>query len=379
MSNSRVAYVINDAAFFMSHRLPLALKVMAIGGSVCLLTGSNLNKELEDSAISILKKKKISHYKCKFSQGFQNPITELIGLFQLIRALRKFNPTTVHSATAKANLMSLIACQFLGKTKLILSISGMGTLFTGKVKMRKLILQKLYKLIFNVLLKGVRFNLIFQNKDDYQNYKSFINFNDSEANIVPGSGVDIKILKPIKKKSNTIKVLLPARMLYEKGIQEFINAIKILKSENIVGEFYLAGDTVSINPSAIKRKIIDKWVSKGFIYYLGYQHDIQRLYEDIDIVCLPSWSEGFPKVLMEAASFGLPVITTNVPGCRDAVINNVTGIIVPLQNEIKLANAIKILIRDSKLRKKMGEANRSLAIKKFDLKVIVPKIVSLYE
>ena len=141
MSNSRVAYVINDAAFFVSHRLPLALKVKEIGGTVFLLTGSNINKEIEDNALLILKKKKISYYKCKFSQGFKNPISELIGLFQLIQILKKYKPTTVHSATAKANLMSLIACQFLGKTKLILSISGMGTLFTGRVRMRKLILQ----------------------------------------------------------------------------------------------------------------------------------------------------------------------------------------------------------------------------------------------
>ena len=102
------------------------------------------------------------------------------------------------------------------------------------------------------------------------------------------------------------------------------------------------------------------------------------MYQDIDIVCLPSWREGFPKVLMEAASLGLPVITTDVPGCRDAVIKNVTGILVPAKDEIKLANAISKLFEDVNLRKKMGKANRELATEKFDLVQIVNKVIKLY-
>lgn len=379
MSGLRVAYIINDAAFFVSHRLSIALKVMEMGGKVCLITGTSINKDIEENAISILEKKNVTHYKCNFSQGFKNPISELCGLFQLIKLLRKYKPTTVHSATAKANLMSLIACNFIKKTKLILSVSGMGTMFTGKVSMNKFALQTVYKLIFKISLRRLNFKFIFQNKDDYRNYKSFINFKETDATIIKGSGVDTSILKPIPKVTNIIKVLLPARMLYEKGVQEFVNAAKILKYEGTKGKFYLAGDTLTINPSAIKIFTIEEWVREGLISYLGYQYNLKKLYKDIDIVCLPSWREGFPKVLMEAASFGLPVITTDVPGCRDAVIDNKTGIIVPVQNEIKLAKAIKKLIQETSLRKKMGKENRNLAINRFDLNTIIPLIVKNYE
>ena len=124
--------------------------------------------------------------------------------------------------------------------------------------------------------------------------------------------------------------------------------------------------------------MIKKWARDGLIIYRGYYSDIQKMYKDIDIVCLPSWREGFPKVLMEAASLGLPVITTDVPGCRDAVIKNVTGILVPVKDEIKLANAIKKLFENVNLRNKMGRANRRLAIEKFDLEEIVSKIIKLY-
>ena len=140
----------------------------------------------------------------------------------------------------------------------------------------------------------------------------------------------------------------------------------------------LCGDSNSLNPSKIKLDVIDKWVDAGLIIYRGYYSDIQKMYKDIDIVCLPSWREGFPKVLMEAASLGLPVITTDVPGCRDAVIKNETGLLVPPKNEIKLANAIKKLFENVNLRNKMGRANRELAINNFDLVQIINKVIKLY-
>ena len=126
-------------------------------------------------------------------------------------------------------------------------------------------------------------------------------------------------------------------------------------------------------------KRIEEWVREGLIIYKGHEYDLNKLYEDMDIICLPSWREGFPKVLMEAASFGLPVITTDVPGCRDAVIDKKTALLVPVQNEIKLAEAIEKLLENTKLRIQMGKANRTLAITKFDLNYIVPQVIQLYK
>ena len=171
---------------------------------------------------------------------------------------------------------------------------------------------------------------------------------------------------------------MPARLLYEKGIEEFVNASKILKKDNVNGVFYLAGDKHSANPSKIEFNKIERWVAEGLINYRGHFSNIKEMYKDIDIVCLPSWREGFPKVLMEAASLGLPVITTDVPGCRDAVIENKTAILVPIRDEINLATAIKKLFEDVNLRHKMGKAGRNLALKRFDLSKIIPRIIELY-
>ena len=378
MSNLRIAYIINDAAFFVSHRLPIAIEVLKQGGKVCIITGQNISTKIENEAIKKLKELKIKHYRCLFSQSFRNPIKEIIGLYQSIIFLRKFNPSTIHSATAKGNLIASIASNFVNINKLILSVSGVGTLIIGKNNLKRNIYFFLYRFLIKVSLKRINYNIIFQNKDDCKNYKSFLNFKNEQSFIIAGSGVDTSSLKPVIKNKNTRNILLPARLLYEKGIEEFVKASKLLKQKNVKGIFYLCGDSNSINPSKIKLDIIEKWVDEGLIIYRGYYSDIQKMYQDIDIVCLPSWREGFPKVLMEAASFGLPVITTDVPGCRDAVIKNVTGILVPAKDEIKLANAISKLFEDVNLRKKMGKANRELAIEKFDLVQIVNKVIKLY-
>ena len=378
MSNLRVAYVINDAAFFVSHRLPLAIKVLELGGEVCLITGYNVNKEIEENAIKQLIKINIKHFQCSFSQSMRNPITEILGLFQLIFFLKKFKPTTIHAATAKGNLMASIACNFIHKVKLVLSVSGAGTLFTGKKSFYKVLFKTIYKFCIRMALMKITYAIIFQNKDDYNNYKSIIKFSDEQAKIIGGSGVDTSKLKPLLKKTSTRNILLPARMIYEKGIAEFVGASRILKQENVKGNFYLAGNAESANPSAISIKKLAKWSAEGLIVYKGHQYDLHKMYEDIDIVCLPSWREGFPKVLMEAASLGLPVITTNVPGCRDAVIDKKTAIIVPVNDEVKLAFAIKKLLENHNLRLKLGKASRELALRKFDLNVIVPQIIQLY-
>ena len=233
--------------------------------------------------------------------------------------------------------------------------------------------------MYSILFIKINYEIIFQNSDDYNVFKTIINFDKDKAKIICGSGIDTKKLKPICKKTNNQKILLPARMIYEKGIKEFVEASKLLKKRKIKVDFYLAGAIGSLNPSSIKKNIIDNWVKDGLVIYLGHQTDLNKMYEDIDIVCLPSWREGFPKVLIEAASLGLPVITTDVPGCRDVVINYKTGLIVPVQNSNKLAEAIKKLFENSKLRKKMGEKNRLLAEKKFDIEIIVPQIVNLYK
>ena len=379
MSNLRVAYVINDANFFVSHRLPLALSVINKGGHVAVITGKNINVKLENEAINLLKQYKISHKSCNFSQGFRNPVSEIFGLFQLIYFLKMFRPTSVHSVTSKGNFMALLALNILKKPKLIMSISGLGTMFTGEINAKKKFFLFLYKSILNFSLKRIKYNIIFQNEDDFHQFNSLVKINSKNVEFVSGSGVDTSYFVPTKFKLNQRNILLPSRILYEKGVNEFIDAAKILKKRKVKANFYLVGDIISANPSRIPKEKIFSWIKEGIVIYLDHQKDMKSIYSKMNIVCLPSWREGFPKVLMEAASCGLPTITTDVPGCKHAIINNKTGILIPVKNSIALANAIEKLLQDQNLQKLMGKAGRVLALNKFDLKNIVPQIVKLYE
>ena len=378
MSNLRVAYVINDAAFFVSHRLPLALSTIQKGGKVIVITGKNINKILENEAIDTLRKKKIEYKCCMFSQGFINPIFEIVGLFQLIYFLWVFRPTTVHSVTSKGNFMAAIALNFIKKTKIIISISGLGTIFTGQTTLKKSIFLFIYKSILKILYFRLNYTIIFQNQDDFKKLETILNLNSNNVVFVPGSGVNTTYMSPPKNKTEEMNILLPARILFEKGIYEFFEAAKIVKNKNLKANFYIVGDNNSLNPSCIKKEEINSWVKQGFIHYLDYQKDIKSLYDKTRIVCLPSWREGFPKVLMEAASCGIPTVTTDVPGCRDAIIDKKTGFLVPLKNPKAIADKIEILIKNKELQKRMGKAGRLLAIRKFDLKTIIPQIVNLY-
>ena len=166
--------------------------------------------------------------------------------------------------------MASIASNFVKVNKLIISVSGVGTLLIGKNNLKKKYFFLLYKFLIKSISKKVNFNIIFQNKDDCKNYKKILNFKNEQAFIIAGSGVNTSKLKPVKKKIHR-NILLPARLLYEKGIEEFVKASKILKKKNVKGVFYLSGDKHSANPSKIELDIIEKWVAEGLINYRGYE------------------------------------------------------------------------------------------------------------
>ena len=289
MSNLRVAYVINDAAFFVSHRLPLALSTIQKGGKVIVITGQNINKILEDEAIDTLRKNKIEYKCCMFSQGFINPIFEIVGLFQLIYFLWVFRPTTVHSVTSKGNFMAAIALNFIKKTKIIISISGLGTIFTGQKTLKKSLNLFLYKSLLKILYHRLNYTIIFQNKDDFKQLQSILNFNSNKVVFVPGSGVNTNYMSPPKYKTKKINILLPARILYEKGIYEFVEAAKIIKKKNLKASFILVGDNISLNPSCIKKEEINSWIEEGLIDSLDYQK-----HTDILVTLYSVVVQGYP-------------------------------------------------------------------------------------
>ena len=196
--------------------------------------------------------------------------------------------------------------------------------------------------------------------------------------MIKGSGVNLDNFTKLKEKGVAPIICFAGRLIKEKGVYEFISAARLLRQKNINARFLLAGSLDNKNPSSLSQKDLDRIKNEGYVEVLGYQKDIPALYEKSHIVCLPSYREGFPKALIEAAAAGRAVVTTDVPGCRDAVVPNKTGLIVPVKNTEKLAWAIQWLIEHSKERVAMGKAGRELAVKEFSIEKIIKEHLKIY-
>ena len=179
--------------------------------------------------------------------------------------------------------------------------------------------------------------------------------NRKNSCVIRGAGVKVHSLKK-KTKTNTIPTIaLVARMLKDKGINEFVEAAKFLKSKNVKGRFILVGDVDPLNPSSLEKKDLINWHNEKNIEWLGWIENINEILENTDILCLPSYREGLPKALLEGAAKGLPIVTTDTVGCRDVVQNNLNGYLVPIKNSVKLADKLEILIKDPEIRERMGK------------------------
>jgi glycosyltransferase involved in cell wall biosynthesis len=241
-------------------------------------------------------------------------------------------------------------------------------------KIRKFFFNTLYKIIF----KFPNIKVILQNNSDLNYLIKESNLNKKKVKIIKGSGVILNQFKFSKIPKNLPIILMASRIISDKGVLEFINAIKYLKKNNFKGKFYLIGDIDHANPSAIKKSVVDLWKKEKIITYKNHQKNILKFIKKSTILVLPSYREGFPKILMEAAACGRPVITTNVPGCKDAVINKITGIIVPVKNHVALAKAIIDLCKNKNKLDRIGKAARKHAIKKFNIQDVVSKHLYIY-
>ncbi len=379
INNYSIIYVVNHAAFFVSHRLPLALGARNRGYKVSLVTGQPGSQSMELGAKKTLDKLNISQQKLFFESAGINPIIELIGFIQLIFFLKRNNPDILHCASPKGVLYGGLAARLVGIKSLVLAISGMGFAFTEsekKIGVRKII-ASIYKKIFSFVLQHKNVRIIVQNKDDYDAFLKSID--PSKIDLIPGSGVQLErfIDFPIKKKESI--VILPSRMVSDKGIFEFVDAVRRIRKILPDWKFILAGAADYKNPSTIDFKLIQSWQSEGLVEWVGYVEDIAILLGKASIVCLPSYREGMPKVLLEASAAGCAIITTDVIGCRDAIVNTQTGDLVKVRNVDSLTNALLSLINDRKKRERYGQSGRKLAIKKYGIQKVVDRTLDIYQ
>ena len=382
MAKLRIAYVINNASFLVSHRLPLVLAARNEGYEVILITGRASSATTEDIASKKLAEAKIKHRRTISRSAGINPIVEIVSLFQLIYHLLNFKPNIVHCASPKGVLYGGIAsrlCKFQG---LVLAISGMGYVTTNSTE--QMLIRKIYRKIYMFLARFAfshpNKRVIVQNKDDHALIRNLGLASESQFVVIPGSGVDLSLFGNycINKKKKV--VLLPARMIRDKGIKEFVIAAKEIKKYEPAWRFILAGAADYDSPTSISEFDLKRWQSEGIIEWMGHVDDMLPLFNEASIVCLPSYyGEGMPKALLEAAAASCAIVTTDTTGCRDAIEVNVTGDLVSPHDSDELAATILALIRDDVRREAYGTNGHERAVSLFSISSVIETTLGIYK
>ncbi len=370
-ASKKLLFIVNVDWFFISHRLPIAIEAVKKGYDVhvaCADTG-NINE---------IKKHGIAVHSVKFTRSGTSIIKELKTLLELNKIFKNISPDIVHGVTIKPVLYGSLAARFRKIEKRVFSISGLGYVFideSAKAKVIRALVSFLYKLGLNNPSSSV----IFQNNSDLSVFKQLNIVKESQCRIIRGSGVDLKAypFTPLIDKGPVVMFL--ARLLKDKGVLEFCDAAHYLKKQGSNAKFVLVGDLDLHNPNSLDKLTLEKYICREDVYHWGYTNEVAATIAKSTIMVLPSYREGLPKSLIEAAAIGRAVITTDVPGCKDAIEPGITGLLVPAREVKPLAETIDKLLKNKKKCVEMGKAGRGLAEREFDIQNVIAKHFEIYE
>jgi len=308
-----------------------------------------------------------------------NPLSELRLVAWLRRLMVEEQVNLVHGFTIKCAVYGSIAGRMAGVSGLVNAVTGMGYVFTSDDPKARL-LRPMVSGLLRLALGSPRARTILQNPDDVELFQDARLVDSSQVRLIQGSGVDCTRFSPMEagRPSDRLRVLLPARLLWDKGVGEFVAAASMLRAEGRAIDFLLAGNTDPGNPASVPQTEVDRWAASGLVEWLGHVEDMPNLYRSADIVVLPSYREGLPKGLIEAAACGKPLITTDVPGCRNVVDHEVDGLLVPVRDAHALADAIRKLQDDPARRIALGAAARERALAQFDERIVISRTIGVY-
>lgn len=364
----KIILLANTSWALYQSRIPLAKKLHADGHEVVMVSP-------HDQYTHYLTDAGFRWMGFSLSQRGYNILQEISTFLHILQIYRKEKPDIVHHFTIKCVLYGSIAARLLHIKRIINSITGMGYVFSDSHP-SKYILQSIIRLLYRLSLHGT--TLIFQNPDDRALFIEQKWIDPQSSHLIRSSGVDLDYFVPSTKPDGTVNILLPARMLKDKGIHIFVEAARLLKQNGVPCQMILAGDSDGQNPDTVSPAQLTAWHREGIVEWLGWLNDMRQLYERTDIVCLPTYyREGVPRSLIEGAACGLPLVATDIPGCREVVKHNQNGLLVPARDSRALYNALRQLIYDSELRKRMGGKSREIS-EQFSIEHVVAETIRLY-
>lgn len=353
----KILFIVSEDWYFVSHRLHLAVAAINDGYEVALLSRISRHQEL----ISSLGIKLIDW---PLERKSKNLVKELKSIYHIVDAVRSFKPNVIHAVAIKPVIYTALSRLFFNIDGIVLALGGLGFIFRSNRVSAK-ILRILVMPTLRFLLVSKSICLIVQNKDDRKVLENLKVANKNNTRLIRGAGVNTKdfFSKPIPHKIPL--VILPARMLWDKGVGDFVRCAKKCIDNKIHVKFALIGTPDPHNPECVPELQLKEWVNQGIVEWWGQKDNMAKVYNLADVVCFPSYHEGLPKTLLEAASCELPIVSYDVLGCREVVKDNVNGYLVPFKDENALFVAVTSLLGNYSLRRNMGKMGRKIVLENF--------------
>tara|TARA_B100001059_G_C17766841_1_gene546119 strand:- start:82 stop:1257 length:1176 start_codon:yes stop_codon:yes gene_type:complete len=369
----RLVFVVNSLDSFESHRFPIAVSALKEGYDVFIIYGESRTAKLSQFVSIGIKLIKVSG-----RRGSTNIFLEVIYALELFSIVRNLKPDLIHLITLKPILYGGIAAWFCSVPALVIAVTGMGSII-----IKRSLIASAFKALIRSALRIVTLHsnhtIIVQNIDDKADLIAWGVAKSKNVRLIAGSGVDLSQFCMTDEHDAIPVVTFLGRLIKDKGFSEFVDAVRILRNRGILARFWVVGSPDYENPTSVSKNELEKLSDENVVELLGYRENVTEIYNETNIVCLPSYREGLPKSLIEAAACGRAIVTTDVPGCRDAITPDVTGFLVPAKSPNALADKIQTLIENPDLRKQMGGAGRALAEKNFAIEKIVSQHLAIYE
>lgn len=367
----KLLFILNEPTYFISHRLPIAIAAREAGYEIHVATG-------EPTTLQRITDEGFTYHPIPLSRSGRNIFSELNSVFAIYRLMKRIKPDIAHLVTIKPVIYGSLAARFARVPAVVAAVSGLGYAFIDQY-LEARFLRQLISHLYRYAFRHKNLKVIFQNVDDRNTLLEIGAVKEEQAVIIRGSGVDLTYYQPQDERTESpLIVVMASRLLRDKGVYEYVEAAKLLRAKGVDARFWLAGQVDPGNPSSISKKQLNTWVKQQHIEYVGYQ-DTNDLFSQVNLVVLPSYREGLPRVLAEAAACGRAVVTTDVPGCRAAILPGETGLLAKVRDATSLAEAIHSLLLDSSLRRKMGLEGRKFAEVEFNIQIIVNEHLQIYQ
>lgn len=367
----RLLFVVTEDWYFVSHRLPLAVAALSAGYRVAVATRvKDHAAPIVDAGVELIELK-------RWRRSSLNPFLEVAAVAELAGVVRRWRPDIVHLVALKPVLYGGLVARLGGVSVRVNALAGLGFVFVqGRALAR--VLRPVVKLAFRWTLGGDRAVTIVQNPDDGDLLVRERLVEASRIRLIRGSGVDLRRFEASELPGGRSIVLLMSRMLFDKGVAEFVDAARLARERGADARFVLVGDPDPENPAAIPPETLQRWSGSGVVEWWGHRNDASAVLAQARIVVLPSYREGLPKVLLDAAASGRPMIATDVPGCREVVEHGVTGLLVTARDPCSLAEAMVSLLADDERCRRMGRAARQRAEQEFSVEIVVACTLDVY-